>query len=172
MQLFNNVAVLEQIGPARLAKFLNELFGADAIGTGFRGSLSLRSSSPFAAVGLRFSGIVFSTLNLAATAAVSGVPSTTLIAGSTENSPMAGVVGGATAVLIPQFAIAGGWATQIALVNNTNATIVGRIDIFDASGNPLAAGLNGETRSTYTYSIPVGGTFVLAPRDSNGQSPL
>jgi len=165
-------AVLSVPARQQVAKFVNELFGADTIGTGFRGSLSLRSSSPFAAVGLRFSGVVFSTLPLAATGAVSGVPSTTLTAGYTANSPIPGVVGGATALLIPQFAIAGGWATQIALVNNTNATIVGRIDIFDASGSPLAAGLNGETRSTYTYSIPVGGTFVLAPRDSNGQSPL
>jgi len=32
--------------------------------------------------------------------------------------------------------------------------------------------LNGETKSTFTYSIPVGGTFVMAPRDANGQSPF
>jgi len=165
-------AVVSVPAHQQVAKFVNELFGSDTIGTGFRGSLSLHSATPFAAVGLRFSGVVFSTLPLAATAAVSGVPSTTLAAGSSPNSPMPGVVGGATALLIPQFAIAGGWATQIALVNNTNATIVGRIDIFDASGNPLAAGLNGETRSTYTYSIPVGGAFVLVPRDQNGQSPF
>ncbi len=38
--------------------------------------------------------------------------------------------------------------------------------------NPMPANLNGKTRSTFTYSIPLGGTFVLAPRDSNGQSAL
>ena len=32
--------------------------------------------------------------------------------------------------------------------------------------------LNGSTKSTYTYSIPAGGTWILAPRDQNGQSPL
>lgn len=165
-------AVVSVAARQQVAKFVNELFGSDTIGTGFRGSLYMHSSAPFAAVGLRFSGIVFSTLPLAATAPVPGVPTTTLTAGSTPNSPTAGTIGGATALIIPQFAIAGGWATQIALVNNTNATIVGRIDILDASGNPLATGLNGETRSTFTYSIPVGGTFVVAPRDSNGQSPL
>jgi hypothetical protein len=156
----------------QVAKFINEMFGSDTIGSGFRGSLRLQSVTPFAAVGLRFSGTVFSTLPLAVAAAVPGVPSMTLIAGTTPNTPQAGTVGGSTALIIPQFAIAGGWATQIVLVNNTNATIVGRIDLFDTLGNPMAVNLNGETRSTYTYSIPAGGTFVLAPRDSNGQSPL
>jgi phosphodiesterase/alkaline phosphatase D-like protein len=160
--------------PARqqVAKFVNELFGTDTIGSGFRGSLRMQSSSPFAVVGLRFSGAVFSTLPVAVTAPVPGVASITLTAGSTANTPQAGSVGGSTALIIPQFAIAGGWATQIALVNNTISTIVGRIDVFDTAGNALAANLNGETRSTFTYSIPVGGTFVLAPRDSNGQSPF
>lgn len=156
----------------QVAKFVNELFGSDTIGSGFRGSLRMQSSTPFAVVGLRFSGIVFSTLPVAVTAPVPGVPSMTLTAGSTPNTPQAGSVGGSSALIIPQFAIAGGWATQIALINNTNATIVGRIDVFDTSGNALPANLNGETRSTFTYSIPVGGTFVLAPRDSNGQSPF
>lgn len=156
----------------QVAKFVNELFGSDTIGSGFRGSLRMESSIPFAVVGLRFSGIVFSALPVAITAPVPGVPSMTLTAGSTPNTPQAGSVGGSSALIIPQFAIAGGWATQIALINNTNATIVGRIDVFDTAGNPLPASLNGETRSTFTYSIPVGGTFVLAPRDSNGQSPM
>ena len=133
----------------QVAKFVNELFGADVIASGLRGSLRMQSPSPFAVTGLRFSGAVFSTLPVAVNAAV---PS--------------------TAVIIPQFAIAGGWATQIALVNNTNATLVGHIDVFDTNGHPMPVKLNGETRSTFTYSIPVGGTFVLSPRDSNGQSPL
>ena len=47
-----------------------------------------------------------------------------------------------------------------------------RIDIFDSNGQPLAVKLNGTTRSTFTYSIPAGGTFVLAPRDQNGQTPM
>jgi hypothetical protein len=144
----------------QVAKFVNELFGADTIGTGFRGSLRMQSSAPFAVVGLRFSGYVFSTLPVAAAVPVPGVPS--ISAG----------VGGSNALIVPQFVISGGWASQIALVNNTGATVSGRIDVFDASGNPMAVGLNGETKSTFTYSIPVGGTFLLTPRDSNGQSPL
>ena len=155
----------------QVAKFVNELFGA-VISNGFRGSLRVQSAAPFAAVGLRFAGSVFSALPVAVIAGTPGVPSTTLTVGATPNSPAPGTVGGSNALIIPQFAIAGGWATQIALTNNTNATLVGRIDVFDTSGKPMPVKLNGETRSTFTYSIPVGGTFVLAPRDSNGQSPL
>jgi hypothetical protein len=66
----------------------------------------------------------------------------------------------------------GGWATQLALVNNTGATISGRIGIFDPSGNPMSVTLNGLTQSSFSYSIPASGTFVLAPRDTNGQSPF
>jgi hypothetical protein len=156
----------------QIAKFVSDVFGADIIANGFRGSLRMQSSTPFAVTGLRFSGSIFSTLPVAINASVPGVPTMTLTAGSTPNSPGAGTVGGTTAIIIPQFAIAGGWATEVALVNNSSATVVGRIDVFDTTGAPMPVDLNGETRSTFTYSIPVGGTFVLAPRDSNGQSPL
>src|SRR5256884_4473694 len=96
----------------QMAKFVNELFGADVISAGFRGSLRMQSASPFAVTGLRFAGAVFSTLPVAVTAGVPGVPATTLVAGATANSPAPGTVGSTTAVLIPQFAIAGGLGTQ------------------------------------------------------------
>jgi hypothetical protein len=68
--------------------------------------------------------------------------------------------------------MSGGWATNIALVNNSSSMITGRVDVFDTTGNPLAVDLNGATQSTFTYSILPNGTFVLAPRDANGQSPF
>src|SRR5207253_11383731 len=85
--------------PARqqVAQFVNELFGSEAIGAGFRGSLRMQSTTPFAAIGLRFSGSVFSTLPV--------TPNVT--------------VPGRGSLILPQFAIAGGWATQIALVNTS-----------------------------------------------------
>jgi phosphodiesterase/alkaline phosphatase D-like protein len=156
----------------QVAKFVSDVFGTDIISNGLRGSLRMVSSSPFAVIGVRYEGAVFSALPVAVNAGVPGVPSIALTAGSTPNVPAAGTVGGTTAIIVPQFVNAGGYATQIALVNNTNSTLVGRIDLFDPSGNPLAINMNGETRSTFTYSIPVGGTFILAPRDSNGQSPI
>jgi hypothetical protein len=155
-----------------MAKFLNDLFGSQTIGNGFRGSVRMQSTAAFSAVGLRFSGPIFSTLPVGVSVSSPGVPTRTLTAGAAPNTPQPGTVGGSTALIIPQFAIAGGWATQISLVNNTNSTVTGRLDVFDTQGNPMAVKLNGETKSTFTYSIPAGGTLILAPRDSNGQSPL
>jgi hypothetical protein len=68
--------------------------------------------------------------------------------------------------------MAGGWATQIALVNRSASTAQGTIDIFDSSGNPMAVTLNGVTQSTFVYSIPTGGVSMLSPQDVNGQSPF
>src|SRR5207247_11370568 len=115
------------------------MFGTDVISNGFRGSLRMQSASPFAVMGLRFAGTVFSTLPIAVTAGASGVPSIPLAAGPTANSPAAGTVGGATAVLIPEVAIAGGWRTKVAAVINSNATLAGRIDVFDTSRRPMTA---------------------------------
>lgn len=39
-------------------------------------------------------------------------------------------------------------------------------------GGPVAVTLNGTTQSSFTYSVPPRGTFTLAPRDANGQSPF
>jgi hypothetical protein len=164
-------------GQQQMAKFISELFPADTVGAGFRGSLRLRSSTsfastPFSALGLRFSGQEFSTLPVAANATIAGVPTRTLAAGSVANTPLAGAVGGSGSIILPQFAMGGGWATQLALVNSGAAGITGRVDFFDMSGNPIALKLNDNTQSTFTYSVAAGGTFVLAPRDANGQSPF
>jgi hypothetical protein len=74
--------------------------------------------------------------------------------------------------LPPQFAISGGWATVLDLVNNTSSQISERVDIFDSNGNPLAVRWNGSSQSTFTYSIPTNGALSLSPRDANGQSPF
>jgi hypothetical protein len=57
---------------------------------------------------------------------------------------------------------------------NTVVTVSvrGRVDIFDTSGKPMAVNLNGTSASTFTYSLQPAATFVLAPRDANGQSPF
>jgi hypothetical protein len=156
----------------QIAKFLNELLPSTVLGGGFRGSLEVQSSTPFAVLGLRFSGTDFSTLALLMNATTPGVPSRVLTSGSIANTPIAGNIGGNTAVVLPQFAMGGGWATQIAIVNDTAKNMSGRIDVFDASGNPMAVSLNGATQSTFSYSIPPNGVYVLAPRDANGQSPF
>src|SRR5262249_14001962 len=85
------------------AHFLNEFFSADVIGATFQGTFRVQSSTPFAALGLRFSGIEFSTLPLAANATSSGVPSRVLTDGSAANTPAAGTIGGSTAIIFPEF---------------------------------------------------------------------
>jgi len=146
----------------QIARFVTELFPSTTIGPAFRGSVDVQSSVPVSLTGLRFSGIEFSTVPIVASG-VAGIPQRTLASGQ---------VGGPTAVMFPQFAMSGGWATAFSLVNTTSNTISGRIDIFDTSGNPMTVKLNGTTQSTYAYSISAKGTFRLAPLDSNGQSPF
>jgi hypothetical protein len=134
----------------QLAKFVTELLPPTTTSAAFRGTLELQSSTPFAILGLRFTGIDFSTLP---------------VTGTTASTSTA-------AVVLPQFAMAGGWATQIALVNKSNGTAQGTIAIFDNSGSPMTVTMNGITQSTFLYSIPPGGVFMLAPLDANGQSPF
>lgn len=135
----------------QVARFVTELFSPSVVGSDFRGSLRLQSSGAFGALGLRFSGSEFSTLPVVVT-------SPDPVSNST--------------ITLPQFAIGGGWATQIALVNNSGSVNSGRIDLYDSTGSPLTVTLNGLTQSSFTYAIPAGGAFLLAPRDANGQSPF
>ena len=79
---------------------------------------------------------------------------------------------GDTPVVIPQFAIGGGWTSEIALFNNGTSTVTGQVEIFDTNGNPMTVTLNNAAQSTFRYSIPAGGTYILAPRDANGQTPM
>jgi subtilase family serine protease len=135
----------------QVARFVSELFSTGILGAGFRGSLRLQSTNAFGALGLRFSGAEFSTLPVVVTSSDSGSGSV---------------------LTLPQFAIGGGWATQIALVNNGASANSGRIDLYDSAGNPMPVTMNGLAQSGFTYSIPAGGVFLLAPRDANGQSPF
>jgi subtilase family serine protease len=135
----------------QVARFVSEFLGSSTVGTAFTGSLHLQSQTPFAVLGLRFSGAEFSTLP------VIGAP-----------APF----GGSTPTVVPQFAIGGGWTSEIALFNDGTSVVTGHVDIFDTNGNPMTVTLNNTTQSTFRYSIPAGGTFILAPRDANGQTPM
>ena len=132
----------------QIAKFLSEIL---SVGAAFRGSLTIQSSTPVYIVGLRFTGPVMSTITISGTAA------------SQTNS---------NSLVFPQFALGGGSATTLALVNDSTSTITGRVDIFDQSGNPMVVRLNGATQSTFSYTIAARGSLTFAPRDSNGQSPF
>jgi hypothetical protein len=146
----------------QLTRFITELFPSGTTDPYFRGSVLLQSGGPFAAVALRFIDSVFTTVYLSATSPAA-LPVRALSGGS---------VGGTKAIVFPQFVLGGGWASQIVLDEINGTATSGRIDIFDSNGQPLSVKLNGQTNSTFIYTIPAGGTFVLVPRDENGQPPL
>jgi hypothetical protein len=141
-------AVTLPIAPQQqVSRFLNEVFASGD--TSLVGAVRLQTAAAVNVLGLSFSGAQFSTAPVAVSTA-----------------------GTSNVTVVPQFALGGGWATQIALVNTSARTISGRIALFDPAGQPMAVKLNGSTQSTFTYSIAAGGVFVLTPRDSNGQSPF
>jgi hypothetical protein len=143
---------------AQVSRFLTEFFSASTIGSALRGSVTIQSSVPVSMLGLRFSGQEFSTIPIPIT--------------NPASVPAQSGVGGPNAIIFPQFAMSGGWATTLGLVNNTSNPISGRVDVFDPNGNPLTVPWNGQGSSTFRYTIESRGTLILAPRDSNGQSPF
>ena len=149
-KMAGNPVTLSLAPQQQIARFVNELFSSTLIGSTFFGSLRVQSSSPVSMLGLRFAG-----------ACVSAPPFT--VSSNSANG---------SSIVFPQFAMGGGWATQVALVNNNGGTISGRIEIYDPSGKPMAMALNGVTQSSFNYSIPASGTFVLGPRDANDQTPF
>lgn len=144
----------------QIAKFVSEIFPNS---DNFTGSLQFQSSLPISASGVRFSGNVFSSAPFVHKQDVAGLPTRILTGTSIPFAPHPGEVGGAAAAIFPQIAMGGHWATQVALVNTGNSTISGRVDVFDAAGNPMPVTLNGLFQSTFLYSIPPGGTAVYSP---------
>ena len=148
--------------PARqqVSKFVTELFSDQSVPSDVTGTLSITSTDPVSMIGLRFRGANFSTL-----------PVTSLVATSASVPTIATGVGGPGAILLPQFAAGGGWATEIAIVNTSSSAATVRVDLFKADGTPLSTALNGQTGSSFTdLSIPGGGVLTLAPRNSEGDS--
>jgi hypothetical protein len=80
-------------------------------------------------------------------------------------------IGGAGAVLLPQFATGGGWATEIVLSNTGTTAMTARVDLFKSDGTPLTATLNNQTSSSFSnLTIPAGGVITLAARNTTGDS--
>ena len=78
-------------------------------------------------------------------------------------------VGGAGAILLPQFAVGGGWATEIGIVNTGSTALTVRLDLFKPDGTALTATLNGTAASSFTgLTIPAAGVLTIAQRNPNG----
>jgi hypothetical protein len=151
----------------QINRFITEMFSQSP--EVLKGTISLQSTKPFVVASSRFSGNSFTVVS-----ASSMGPGITVPGRASSNVGAIPVldIGGANAFIFPQFILGGGWASQLVLTNTGMSGAMGRIDFFDSNGEPLALKLNGESRTTFRYTIPPGGTFVLAPRDVNGQSPM
>lgn len=149
----------------QVSKFVTELFSSPAaVPADFTGTLTATpegsSPLPIAVIGLRFRGRNFSTLPV------------TNVGSVASNLPeIATGVGGAGAILLPQFAAGGGWATEIVIGNTSSSEIKVRVDLFKSDGTPLTTALNGHSASSFTnITIPAGGVVTLAPLDRLGDN--
>jgi len=144
-------------GHHQIAKLVTEVYTGE-LPRDLTGTLSMTSTSPVAIVGLHFSSGNLSTL-----------PITNLLPFSGRlPSPSTGV-GGAGAVLLPQFVVGGKWATQIVIANTGTADIIVRLDLFKQDGTALETKLNGTNASTFTnLTIPAGGVITIAPPNYEG----
>ncbi len=143
------------------SKYVTELFTGTSVPSDVTGTLAITSagssSLPVSVMGLRFRGANFSTL-----------PVTNL--STTGPLPVISTgVGGAGAILLPQFAAGGGWATEVVLANPGTSSVTARVDLFKADGTPLTTTLNGVSASSFPgLIVPAGGVLVLAPRNADG----
>ncbi len=143
---------------SQTAQFVSQLFsGKPAISGDFTGTLSITSDIPVATVGLRFRGENFSTIPV------------TLLGSTTAVPAVSAGIGGPGAVVLPQFAIGGGWAAQIVLSNSGTSPLVVRADFYNQDGSPLSLTLNGVTASSFTsLTIPPSGVLVLSQSNASG----
>jgi hypothetical protein len=151
-------ATLTVVSHQQIAEMVTQLFSSpSAVPSDFTGTLIITSPLPVSVIGLRFRGADFSTL-----------PATNLAGVSTPVPPL-GNGGGPGAILLPQFAAGGGWATELVMVNSSSTLMTVRVDLFKQDGTPLTTALNGQSASSFTgINICPGGVMLLAPRNANG----
>ena len=157
-----SVTTVSILARQQIAKLITELFPPPAPGgfttqvaipSEFIGTLTITSSSPVSILGLNFRGPNYSTVLV-----------TDLTSANNLMPIIVPNVGGAGALLFPQFVIGGGWSTEIAITNTTAAFITVRVDVFTQSGAPLSVTLNGLTASSFTnLVIPSNGILIMAP---------
>jgi hypothetical protein len=145
----------------QISQMITELFANEpAVPEDFTGTLVITSDIPVASVGLRFRGINFSTL-----------PVTMLAKGETVAAN--GSVGGPGAVILPQFASGGGWASEIVLANAGTDSLTVRVDFFAPDGGKMKVTLNGQTADSFTsLVVRPGGVLVLAPGNGPDDEPF
>jgi len=139
----------------QVSQFVSELFSdVPDLLQSFNGTIGVLSDYPVVLVGLRFRGDSFSSIPITSLFPSSRLPIPELVPG----------VGGAGAVILPQFVADGGWASEIVAINPTAFPMKIRVDVFKQDGSPLVTNLNQQSASSFlNLSIPPGGVLTLAP---------
>jgi len=144
---------------AQTAKYVTELFDSQPeVHRDFTGTLDITSNQPVAIIGIRARGENFSTLPV------------TSLSGPADVPEISEGVGGAGAIILPHFAVGGGWATEIVIANAGDSEVTVRVDLFKQDGTPLEVTLDDETGSSFTRTISPHGVVTLAPRNETGDS--
>jgi hypothetical protein len=136
----------------QIATFLNQdPFNVLAGKSSFQGTFSFTSDIGISVIALRG----FSNERTPSDFIITTLPVTNVLAPAVPGT-----------VYLPHFADGGGWTTQIVLVNPTDATITGSAQFFgqggaNAGGIPVALTANGQTATTFPYSIPGRSSFKL-----------
>jgi len=140
----------------QVAQYISELFAnVPDMPPDFDGSLSIASDNPVAIMGLRFRGATFSTIPI------------TSLSNPIPMLQIATAVGGANAVILPQFAAGGGWSSKIVMSNTTAVPMTVRVDLFKADSTPLTTNLNGQSGSSFqNVAIPAQGIVIENNVDS------
>jgi len=139
-----------------LAMFASQLCQR-AISNPFLGTLTLTSSTPFAATSLQMG------TNSRGEQLYNSLPV------ATPNSPPAG-----TRLYFSQFADGAGFSTEILLMNLTSATITGTVTFFGNSGQALTMNFGASVGSVnaLNYSIPGNGMLKFTTTGSTPGTPL
>ena len=138
----------------QIASFLNE--PPFNIGSSAQGALTLTSNVPVSLIALR--GFTNERREFL---------TTTLPVIDLSATPSTGTA------YIAHFADGGGFATQIVLVNPTGSVLAGAVQFMgqgseDAPAEPVSLVVNGQTGSSFNYSIPAGAAFKLATAGEAG----
>lgn len=145
------------------SRLVSELFSSSS--WPLNATLEFESATPFAASGMSFTIPDWRAITASA-GTISPAPTRTLAAGAVIDRPTGGRIGGANALVLPHFAVGGGWITDVSVHNPSGVTVTGRVDFLDPSGAPLIVKFNGLTKSTFNYRIPPGESLPLSVRNS------
>lgn len=132
-----------------LARFVSQL-GCTSLGNSFLGSLTLTSTSSFAAVNLR------AARNAHDEQIFSALPVVDLTQAPVTSGNL----------IFSQVVDGGGNPTQILLMNTTGSAIAGTVSLFDDSGNPIQLDFGGGPQSSFPYSIVANGVQKFSTNGS------